>query len=88
MWSTGISTRANPAAENSQYCLQYSAYFVREASHDLIRLLDEPGLKGFFVIVGAANIDTLIQEGKLLAGSRVDFAKSGVGIAAWALPNR
>ena len=33
------------------------------------------------VIVGAANIDKLIQEGKLLAGSRVYFAKSGVGIA-------
>jgi molybdate transport system substrate-binding protein len=33
------------------------------------------------VIVGAANIDQLIQEGKLVAGSRVDFAKSGVGIA-------
>jgi molybdate transport system substrate-binding protein len=33
------------------------------------------------VIVGAANIDKLIREGKLLAGSRVDFAKSGVGIA-------
>ncbi len=33
------------------------------------------------VIVGAANIDQLIQEGKLVAGSRADFAKSGVGIA-------
>ena len=33
------------------------------------------------VIVGAANIDKLIQEGKLVAGSRADFAKSGVGIA-------
>ena len=33
------------------------------------------------VIAGAANIDQLIQEGKLVAGSRVDFAKSGVGIA-------
>lgn len=33
------------------------------------------------VIVGAANIDALIQEGRLLAGSRVHFAKSGVGIA-------
>ena len=33
------------------------------------------------VIVGAANIDKLIQEGKVVAGSRVDFAKSGVGIA-------
>lgn len=33
------------------------------------------------VIVGAANIDKLVQGGKLVAGSRADFAKSGVGIA-------
>jgi molybdate transport system substrate-binding protein len=33
------------------------------------------------VIIAAPNIDKLILEGKLVAGSRVDFAKSGVGIA-------
>ena len=33
------------------------------------------------VIIGAANLDKLIQDGKLVAGSRVDFAKSGVGVA-------
>lgn len=33
------------------------------------------------VIVGGANIDQLIKEGKLVVGSRMDFAKSGVGIA-------
>ena len=33
------------------------------------------------VIVGAADIDKLIQAGKLVAGSRADFAKSGVGVA-------
>jgi molybdate transport system substrate-binding protein len=33
------------------------------------------------VIIAAPNIDTLILEGKLVSGSRADFAKSGVGIA-------
>lgn len=33
------------------------------------------------VIIAAPNIDKLIAEGKLIAGSRVDFAKSGVGVA-------
>ncbi len=33
------------------------------------------------VIIAAPNIDRLILEGKLVSGSRADFAKSGVGIA-------
>jgi molybdate transport system substrate-binding protein len=33
------------------------------------------------VIIGSSNIDQLIAAGKLVAGSRIDFAKSGVGIA-------
>jgi molybdate transport system substrate-binding protein len=33
------------------------------------------------VIIAAPNIDKLILEGKLVAGSRADFAKSGVGVA-------
>jgi molybdate transport system substrate-binding protein len=33
------------------------------------------------VIIAAQNIDKLILEGKLVSGSRADFAKSGVGIA-------
>jgi molybdate transport system substrate-binding protein len=33
------------------------------------------------VIVSAPNIDRLVGEGKLIAGSRVDVAKSGVGVA-------
>jgi molybdate transport system substrate-binding protein len=33
------------------------------------------------VIIAAPNIDKLILEGKLAAGSRADFARSGVGIA-------
>jgi molybdate transport system substrate-binding protein len=33
------------------------------------------------VLIAAPNIDKLIAEGKLAAGSRVDVAKSGIGIA-------
>ncbi len=33
------------------------------------------------VIIGSSNIDQLIAAWKLAAGSRADFAKSGVGIA-------
>ena len=33
------------------------------------------------VIIAAPNIDKLISEGKLVAGGRADFAKSGVGVA-------
>ena len=33
------------------------------------------------VIIAAPNIDKLILEGKLVAGSRADVAKSGVGVA-------
>lgn len=33
------------------------------------------------VIIGSDNIDQLIAAGKLAAGSRADFAKTGVGVA-------
>jgi molybdate transport system substrate-binding protein len=33
------------------------------------------------VLIAAPSIDRLIAEGKLVAGSRADFAKSGVGVA-------
>ena len=33
------------------------------------------------VIIGSNNIDQLIAAGKLAAGSRADFAKTGIGIA-------
>ena len=33
------------------------------------------------VIIAAPNIDKLIAEGKLVSGSRADFARSGVGVA-------
>jgi molybdate transport system substrate-binding protein len=33
------------------------------------------------VMVGAANLDRLIKDGKVVAGSRADFAKTGVGVA-------
>jgi molybdate transport system substrate-binding protein len=33
------------------------------------------------VIVGSDNIDQLIAAGKLVAGSRADFAKTGIGVA-------
>ena len=33
------------------------------------------------VIIAAPNLDKLIAEGKLVAGSRADFARSGVGVA-------
>jgi molybdate transport system substrate-binding protein len=33
------------------------------------------------IIIAAPNIDKLIAEGKLVKGSRADFAKSGVGVA-------
>ena len=32
------------------------------------------------IIVGSDNIDQLILAGKLAAGSRADFAKTGVGV--------
>lgn len=34
------------------------------------------------VLIAAPNIDKLIAEGRLVAGSRADIAKSGVGVAA------
>jgi molybdate transport system substrate-binding protein len=33
------------------------------------------------VIIAAPNIDMLIEEGKIIRGSRTDFAKSGIGVA-------
>lgn len=33
------------------------------------------------VLLAAPNIDTLIAEGKLVAGSRTDVAKAGIGVA-------
>ena len=33
------------------------------------------------VILGSSNIDQLIAGGKLVAGSRADFAKTGIGVA-------
>ena len=34
-----------------------------------------------FVIVGADDVDAFIKDGKMVAGSRVDIAGSGVGVA-------
>jgi molybdate transport system substrate-binding protein len=34
------------------------------------------------VLIAARNIDELVSEGRLVAGSRADVAKSGIGIAA------
>ena len=33
------------------------------------------------VVIPASGIDSLIRDGRLAAGSRVDFAKSGIGVA-------
>lgn len=33
------------------------------------------------IIIGSSNIDQLIAAGKLVAGSRADFAKTGIGVA-------
>jgi molybdate transport system substrate-binding protein len=33
------------------------------------------------VIIAAPNIDKLMREGKIVRGSRTDFAKSGIGVA-------
>ncbi len=33
------------------------------------------------VVIAAQNVDKLAQEGKVIAGSKTDFAKSGVGVA-------
>ena len=33
------------------------------------------------VVIGSNNIDQLIAAGKLVAGSRADFAKTGIGVA-------
>lgn len=34
-----------------------------------------------FVIVGALDIDAFVKDGKMMPGSRVDIARSGVGVA-------
>jgi molybdate transport system substrate-binding protein len=39
------------------------------------------GLAGDLVLTTANNIETLMQDGKLVAGSRIDFAHSRVGVA-------
>jgi molybdate transport system substrate-binding protein len=42
------------------------------------------------VLIAAANIDRLILDGKLVSGSRADFAKSGIGMAVrsgWPKPD-
>ena len=41
-----------------------------------------------FVIVGAPDIDAFIRDGKMMPGSRVDIARSGVGIAVKAGSSR
>jgi molybdate transport system substrate-binding protein len=33
------------------------------------------------VVIPASGIDSLIREGRLAAGNRIDFAKSGIGVA-------
>jgi molybdate transport system substrate-binding protein len=47
------------------------AIFKRVASDEVFDL----------VLIAAPNIDRLINDGKLVQGSRVDFANSGVGVA-------
>jgi molybdate transport system substrate-binding protein len=36
------------------------------------------------VILGSSGADELVKQGKLVPGSRVDFAKSGIGVAVGA----
>src|SRR5439155_23586051 len=51
------------------------------------RAARDPHREQFFddlVIVGSDNIDQLIAAGKLVAGSRADFAKTGIGVAVLA----
>jgi molybdate transport system substrate-binding protein len=42
----------------------------------------ETGAGGDLAILTAETIDGLIREGKVVAGSRVDLARSGIGLAA------
>jgi len=47
---------------------------------DIIRRV-EGGEKADIVILSAAGIDALVKQGRLAAGSRVDFSRSGIGVA-------
>lgn len=70
--------------------LEIASAFEKSSGHKLIPIWG--GTEGIakrvssgevvdIVIIAAPNIDKLISEGKLVAGSRADFARSGVGIA-------
>jgi molybdate transport system substrate-binding protein len=41
----------------------------------------EGGERADIVIMSAAGIDALVKQGRLAAGSRVDFSRSGIGVA-------
>ena len=47
----------------------------------------ETGAGGDLAILTAEAIDGLIKEGKVVAGSRVDLARSGIGLAARGHPS-
>ena len=64
--------------------------FVRESGHKVVLHFHpaatlvvkvRDGLAGDLVLATANNIETLMQDGKLVAGSRIDFAHSRVGVA-------
>lgn len=70
--------------------LELMSAFERSTGHKVITLWG--GTEGVakrisggevvdIVLIAAPNIDKLVAEGKLVPGSRADFAKSGVGMA-------
>ncbi len=70
--------------------LELGAAFEKSSSHKVatqwggttaIAKRIESGDVFDIVLIGSEQIDALIAKGKLAAGSRADFAKSGIGIA-------
>src|SRR5580765_6610462 len=58
-----------------------SSTAMREPLEELVPAFEKEGVPADLVMTTPDNIETLTKDGKLVAGSRVDFAHSSVGVA-------
>src|SRR5207248_8954747 len=80
----GTSKNRSYSSDATKLSANDSASFPFRFMDVHARAARDPHREQFFedlVIVGSDNIDQLITAGKLVAGSRADFAKTGIGVA-------
>jgi len=78
--TNGLKTVMLELAPEFEHAIGTKAVITWGSANGLLKEL-EAGAGGDLAILTAEAIDGLIKEGKVVAGSRVDLARSGIGVA-------